>query len=506
MNPVVTKHNGNGAARQVSHQPGKTAPAEMAVDDPRVQESLVSFQTAEGLELQGIPLRVTRHLVVFELYNPAATLQFSEVLSGLRIVLQDRMIYSGRAVVRSMVNAGSKVLCEATLNEADWLHTDFGLLSRGHDHLGAEFSAFLGEWQKFYKVLPDYKIIVADMQTFFAGLRLWLEEVELGIRSTPSGSRQQLEQEVTCELARVIIPVINELFEKFERVAEGIEPDQKPAHASYMRQHLHPLVLGAPFAHRTFYKPLGYAGDYEMVNMIARDGQEGGSLFAKIVNCWFLKQAPAVAHRNRLTYLADCMKTETLRVSRKADKARIFNFACGPAVEMQRFLGDSLLSEGVELTLSDFNRETLDYLRQAFGAVKRQTGRNITVEIQKKAVHQLLKESLKPTVAGNGGRTEYDFIYCAGLFDYLSDNTCKLLMEIFYDRVAPGGLLVATNVDPSNPLRHGMAYLLDWHLVYRTPDSLRRLKPSRAPDDAVGIRSDTTGVNLFLEVRKPDHG
>jgi len=53
-----------------------------------------------------------------------------------------------------------------------------------------------------------------------------------------------------------------------------------------------------------------------MVNMIARDGQEGGSLYAKVVNCWFLKQPPAAAHRNRLTYLTRCMETEALRLSR----------------------------------------------------------------------------------------------------------------------------------------------------------------------------------------------
>ncbi len=68
MNPV-TKHNGNGEGRQVSNQPGKIAPVETAASPSGLPESLVTFQTAEGLELQGVPARVTRHLVVFELYN-----------------------------------------------------------------------------------------------------------------------------------------------------------------------------------------------------------------------------------------------------------------------------------------------------------------------------------------------------------------------------------------------------------------------------------------------------
>jgi extracellular factor (EF) 3-hydroxypalmitic acid methyl ester biosynthesis protein len=109
-------------------------------------------------------------------------------------------------------------------------------------------------------------------------------------------------------------------------------------------------------------------------------------------------------------------------------------------------------------------------------------------------------------VSGDRAKREFDFVYCTGLFDYLPDHTCRQLMDIFYDLVMPGGLLVATNVEPSNPRRNGMAYLLDWHLIYRTAHDLCTLKPGRAPDDAVCVRSDATGVNLFLEIRKPANG
>jgi extracellular factor (EF) 3-hydroxypalmitic acid methyl ester biosynthesis protein len=502
----VFKGNGNGESKPQPRQLGKIEPSEAAPLVVGTRESQVIFQTAEGLELRGVPVRVTRHAVFFELHNPSVVPRLSEVLSEFKIVLHGQMIYSGRAVVRNVVDAGLSVVGEATLHEEYWRDVNLALVSQRDGQLAAAFRTFLEEWQKLYKVLPEFKVIVADMQTFLTDLRIWLEQVELGIRSTPSGSRLRLEQEVTQELAQVVIPPVNELFEKFEAVAENVDGDQKPAHESYMRQHLHPLVLGAPFAHRTFFKPLGYAGDYEMVNMIARDGQEGGSLFAKVVNCWFLKQPPAVAHRNRLNYLARCMEMEALRLTPLGRKARIFSFACGPAVEMQRFLDSSPMSEQVELTVADFNEETLEYVRKALNDVKERSGRKVSIQTQKKSVHQLIKESLKPAATGTDAGHEFDFIYCTGLFDYLSDHTCKQLMDIFYDRLAPGGLLVAANVEPSNPLRHGMAYLLDWHLIYRTAQEMRALAPNRAPADAIYVRADATGINLFLEVRKPDNG
>jgi len=62
--------------------------------------------------------------------------------------------------------------------------------------------------------------------------------------------------------------MINELFDRFENVAAGVEDDLRPGHVLFGRRQLHPLLLCSPFVYRTFAKPLGYAGDYEMVNMM----------------------------------------------------------------------------------------------------------------------------------------------------------------------------------------------------------------------------------------------
>jgi len=137
-------------------------------------------------------------------------------------------------------------------------------------------------------------------------------------------------------------------------IAEQIADDQRPAHESYLRQHLHSLVLCAPFAHRTFYKPLGYAGDYEMVNMIARDGQEGGSLYAKVVNCWFLKTTAGGSTSQPADVSHPVHGNGGVALVAPGAQGAHFQFCLRPAVEVQRFLGDSLLSEQVELTLADF--------------------------------------------------------------------------------------------------------------------------------------------------------
>src|SRR5262249_50546863 len=158
----------------------------------------------------------------------------------------------------------------------------------------------------------------------------WMEQVELGVRSS-SGNRLETERDVIKELQQPIVPTVNSIFERFERIAGSVPQDLQPVHRSYIKRQIHPLVLCSPFAYRTFQKPLGYAGDYEMVNMILRDPQEGSSLFAKMLNIWFLKQAPAEAHRNRILYLSQRLVDETRRVARLGRPAQIFNLGCGPA-------------------------------------------------------------------------------------------------------------------------------------------------------------------------------
>ena len=500
MNKLL-EGNGNGnGAKGLLEQPKKQAAQPSTVASAvETRESWVMFQTRDGLKLHGTPARITRHQAVFELYSPAAVPRLSEVLDPFQITLQGRTVYSGRAVVRNAVDAGTKIVCEATLDEAHWKDLNLAPALHKDGQLDREFKSFLKDWQKFYKVSPEFKIVIADMQTFLQDLRLWLERVELGIQTLPAGERKEFEQEAAKKVGVLFVPAFDALHEKLEALSRKIDEDLRPAHRIFAQRQLHPLMLCSPFAQRAYEKPLGYAGDYEMVNMIALNPHQGQSLFAKVVNLWFLSQWPSQAHRNRLTYLKELLEGETCRVSGRQRKARIFNFACGPAIEVQRFLADFQFTERAELTLADFNQETLDHAARAVRSIKERLSLETAVHFQKKSVYQILKENQ----AGAGAKPEYDFIYCAGLFDYLPDVTCRQLMEIFYDWLAPGGLLAVTNVVDQKPFRHMLEFVLDWYLIYRDAGEGASLIPASIPEEARAVKIDPSGVNLFIEARKP---
>jgi len=466
---------------------------------PSFHEGLVTCRSSDGQGIQAKPLRFTRYRAAFEIYAPLGVLRMSEVLDDLKIILNNQVIYSGRAVISDVVNTGEVMIYEVTLDD-HWVNAHLPLRN-GDNQIHPGFGEFLQQWQAVYKVLPEFKVVVADMRSLLSEMRLWLGQMELQISSSSNGNRDQVEQATAHELAAPVLSAIDSLGDRFEEIAGRLDPDLRPAHIHFTRHNLHSLLLGSPFSHRTYHKPLGYAGDYGMVNMILQNPYQGPSLFAKVVNAWFLNQLPAQAHRNRIKFLKRKLTEETLRLARSGQPAQIFNLGCGPATEIQEFLSETGLCNNAQFTLLDFNEETIQYTRRMLHDISQRFDRKTSVQMQKKTVQQLLKEAMRAGKIPAQGK--YDFVYCAGLFDYLPDSVCKQLVEISYQWLAPGGLLLVTNVDGTRPFRNKLEFILDWNLIYRNARQLFDLKPDEAPVDACLVQSDLTSVNVFLEVRKP---
>jgi extracellular factor (EF) 3-hydroxypalmitic acid methyl ester biosynthesis protein len=473
----------------------------MATQTADAKDNMVTFRTSQGLETRAGLLSLTRHAATFEIYSPDAVLKTSEVLDDFKIYVRDLPVYTGRTVVRQVVNTGTVLVCAVVLDDACF---DDAAFAGQEMPLRERFQDFVHQWEKVCKVRSDFKVAIADIQTFLIDLRRWSEQVELGIRSSPKLDRAQQEREVVEQLSPQAITIIDSLFERFEDIAAQLDSDSAPLHRSYAQRHLHPIVLCAPFAYRTYRKPLGYAGDYEMVNMMLRDPQEGSSLFAKLFNVWLLHQGSAAAHRNRIKFLKERLVQETAAAARLGRRARILNLGCGPAREIQEFLAESELSNSAQFTLMDFDDETLQHAAQALRQRLQQYGRQASVELVRKSVQQLLKDTARGDGLSRGDK--YDFIYCAGLFDYLPDRTCKRLMTLFYQSLLPGGLVLATNVAPFSPNRGSLELVLDWHLIYRDAAQVRSLHPEGVLPEDVTIQSDVTGINIMLETRKPNGG
>jgi len=458
-------------------------------------DSRVTFESSQGVEVHATLTSLGRLNVAFEVSGAGAELQMSEVLSDFRVLTRAQSIYTGRAVISGMINTGSATLCQATLQEPWPLDASMPQPGAAPD-LTDGFIALVHTWSKLYRILPEYKLAVSDIQGFLFDLRHWAERSELSLPPGIAHGNARFGSEVE-QVIRPATDCLNTLFQKFERVAAMIEPELAPAHGIWAKRQLHPLLLCSPFMHRIYRKPLGYAGDYQMVHMILRDPHEGHGLFAQLLNRWFLSQLPAEAHRNRVQMLTQYLREETLRTRVQGRRARVYNLGCGPAGEIAAFLDQHDLSDWADFTLLDFNEETLAFVRNTLASVRSRHHRVTGLEFIKKSVVQVLKGTKRTS------DQEFDFIYCAGLFDYLPDRACRQLMDMFHEMLAPGGLLLVTNVDPMNPIQRIMGYIFEWHLIYRDAAHLDQLIPSAADPGLCRVRADASGCNIFLEIRKP---
>ena len=459
--------------------------------------SVVVCQTHQGEEITADILRLRRYSAAFEVYNPYSVLQVSEVLREFRIRVGDKLVYDGKAVISGLVNTGTVQICEVTLSDK-WRDSSPVDEPMGGRNLEDQFGAFLQDWKRANTVDNAFKVSVADMESMLVGLKRWLDQVELAVRASNSaggGEREVLEQ-----IKERVREESHEIMKGFQRAASLVPDGSEANHKFYARRQIHPLVLCSPFTYRTFHKPLGYAGDYEMVNMMMRDPFEGGTLFARAINYSFLETPPVIAHRNRIKYLCQMLRDEVRRNAETGRRTRILNLGCGPAHEVQRFLAKEDLSDLCAFHLLDFNAETIRHTEDRMTELLRRHGRVGSTSFLERSVQDLLRQDSR-------GDSElpwesFDVVYCAGLFDYLSQRVCKKLVEVFNRLLRPGGLLVVTNVSMDNPNKAWMEYILEWNLIYRDKEGMKDLVPGSTIPLQAGIKEDATGVNYFLEIRK----
>jgi extracellular factor (EF) 3-hydroxypalmitic acid methyl ester biosynthesis protein len=266
-------------------------------------------------------------------------------------------------------------------------------------------------------------------------------------------------------------------------------------HRRFAREHLLPLFLEAPFMHRAAEKPLGYAGDYEMMNMLYREHTEGGSLFGKVLNLYATQEGAARANINRIDYLG--AQVRELVGTAHATRLRVASIGCGPAQEIRRLLEESPgIGPSLDVALIDQEERSIAYCERTLGPLALETGARI--DFMRESVRRLLTTRELSRALGTR-----DLIYSAGLFDYLNQAMFARLLSTLYEALVPGGVLLVGNVAVNNPSRWSMEYYVEWFLIHRSPEDLRAFGEALVPTPScVEVESEPTGINLFLRVVK----
>jgi extracellular factor (EF) 3-hydroxypalmitic acid methyl ester biosynthesis protein len=466
------------------------------VQSQRPFDPVVTFRNSQGEAARGTLTSLQRRSLVMEIYNPYSIIQVSEVLNDLVIRSGDRAIYQGKAVVISLLNTGLMALASVSLIE-EW--NDLGHIGHDARSVGEAVGRFVEDWNTRSRVGEAYQVVVNDLRAYFSEVTRWLDQADV-TAGLPRDEKGRVQDDVFFEIARPLLLKGQEYLRRFEQEAAKVPAAEEPTHRAFAQAALHPLLLRAPFVYRTFAKPLGYAGDYEMVNQILGDPREGPSTYFELVNFMFLQAGVARAHRNRVDILEQRLAALAEQGRGRERPLRILNVGCGPAGELQKLVASGVVLDHLDVSLVDFSDETLKYTSDKLKEVsRRHSYAELKVRLRHESVHQLLKRSAREALVPE--EEQFDYIYCAGLFDYLADKACARLIAYFERNLRPGGSLLVTNVHSANPERFWMEHFLEWYLIYRDEQGIVQLFPESLPD--VQTFTDATGVNLFAEVVKP---
>ncbi len=459
-------------------------------------DPVVTFRNSQGEPARGTVTSLQRRSLVMEIYNPYSIVQVSEVLNELNIRSGERSIYKGKAVVVSLLNTGLMAVVSVTLID-EW--NDLAGVDHSARGVSEAVARFVQEWDSRVRIAESYQVVVNDLRAYFSEVTRWLDQADI-TASLPRDVHGRVQDDVFFEIARPLMATVQEYLHRFETEAAKVPPELEAVHRAFAQAAIHPLVLRAPFVYRTFAKPLGYAGDYEMVNQILGHPREGPSTYFELVNFIFLQSSVAQAHRNRVDILLERLKALSAQAASQGRRLKVLNVGCGPAGELQRLVSSHESLEHLDVTLMDFSDETLLFASQRLIESAREAGKEpISVTLRHESVHQLLKRSSREQEVPPD--EQFDYIYCAGLFDYLADKACARLIAYFDRHLKPGGTVLVTNVHVNNPERFWMEHFMEWYLIYRNEGGLVRLFPPSLPH--VKTYTDPTGVNLFAEAVKP---
>jgi hypothetical protein len=343
-------------------------------------------------------------------------------------------------------------------------------------------------------VSPDYRAHCADVLRF---LRAYRSVVEASTKPFPHQSTGLSADEAYAMCEERMIPQWRSLWLAGNQLVGDVMADKKRLEA--MKEYTE-LVLTPEFNHgpvwwRSYFKPRGYPGDFDMMNYVYDWQREGADVYGQLMHRVGLDVAECIGTR---MHVVRKIIGDVVRAHAGETPVRVLSLGCGSAREVELYLRDTQAPHGpVRFTLIDQEQDALAYAYDH--AVP------LTVSAKPLAKVQALNVSFTDVLRGGKWLDEagpQDLIYSVGLIDYLIDRRARALAARLFERLAPGGLLIIGNMNETALSNlWPMEFITDWHLFYRTEKDMLDWAQGLTKQSA-WTETDPTGRVRLLFVRK----
>ncbi len=423
------------------------------------------------------------------------TLVPGSALESFQLLIGERPIWTTRAVV--VHGSAERIGARFTSSVLDLHHLRLGATIDGRLAVHAEQRA---------RLPAEWRAAVADVCALLEDARLQMEDLERAETHDPlrrGDEEAKLFGALGAGWGRAYYDSIAQLHE----MSKGLDERAAALGRSYAASMLMPLLGACPMHRRAYEKPLGYAGDYRLMELYFTTEYPGERLFGRFLH-WISQNYTL----GRTVVAREVVMREAAReaLAKKGNgPVRILALAAGPAIELRRLLQETdHLARPVQLILLDQEPAAHESAHRHLMRVllERHSG---TLPVTVRCLHSSVRQLLKPQTPEDqhvlaDTLADLDLIYSAGLYDYLPNPVASVLTRLLYERLRPGGRLLLGNLEETPDTTWIMEYVLGWTLLYRTEETMLRLADGIAPVSAPArITRDSTKQCLFLDLTRP---
>jgi len=257
---------------------------------------------------------------------------------------------------------------------------------------------------------------------------------------------------------------LNEYFEKVWKIIECLDKDAYFIYQEYFQKELGGILLRPiEINKRIFDKPLGYAGDYEVMNYIFDYHDKaflGKTCFEKLINHYTCNIPIASSNIKR----KDFFKKRILEVMEHCDAANIVSIGSGPARELIELLDEGKITKPLSFKCLDLEKKALDYVKEKIKKIPEAKKELLFISYLHKDLISIIRDKkLKEEVRGS------DLIYASGVFDYLNTKMAARLTQELESLLKEQGRLIICNATLENSSHRAYYELLgSWDLIHKS--------------------------------------
>ncbi|HVB20085.1 MAG TPA: class I SAM-dependent methyltransferase family protein [Candidatus Paceibacterota bacterium] len=186
---------------------------------------------------------------------------------------------------------------------------------------------------------------------------------------------------------------------------------------------------------------------------------EGGNIFSRAVDSFWLNIRNAQAVRNRLILVKQQLKVAILDAARErhnGEPIRILSLAAGAAQGVIEVVAD-LFPRGIALGVVLIDQDSIA-LAHALKLAKRYGIGHL---------FQPIRGDVRFFDRNLGGQFSPEIIEMCGLMDYLRSGIATRLIRKIYRALPPGGTFLTCHIHP-NAESYFLRHVVDWKMLYRT--------------------------------------